>query len=393
MSTRVAGRRGACYNAPVARTPDVVVVGGGIIGAAVSFALAKEGLKVELLEKGEPGRQASWAAGGILTPVHLAEYPTPLASLCAASLELYEPLVRELRELSPIDPEYRVTGLLLVATDGEGEEAARSLEAWKRERGRPVERLTGDGARERQPGLSPAVRSALLLPDIAQVRNHRMTAALLEAASRKGVEIRSGTPVTGFLRVPGRVNGVKTPRGDVYAGTTVLCAGAWSGEVLRSVGLELPVRPVKGQMLVLAAEPDRIRHVILERDEYLVPRADGRVLVGSTIEEAGFDTTVTLGAVGRLARRADELVPGLGKLPLVRSWAGLRPATPDRLPYLGPAPMEGLVVATGHFRNGILMAPVTGALVADILAGRPPSVDLGPFDPLRTPGAAPSVTH
>lgn len=367
------------------RSPDVLVIGGGIIGAAITWRLAKDGLAVTLLEKGPIGREASWAAGGMLTPVHLAEYPPALAGACSASLALYEPLCRELAGLASTDPEYRVTGLLLLVTDDAGDEAATMLEAWKRERGQPVERLTRDEAIALEPRLTRQLRRALRLPDIAQVRNNRMAVALCEAAAKKGAEIRPETPVTGFLRVPGRVTGVKTPRGDVYAGTTVLAAGAWSPELVRSVGLDLQVRPVKGQMLLAGGTPDFCRHMILDGESYLIPRADGRILVGSTLEDVGFDKSVTVNTLGDLAARGARLMPDLGKLPLVTSWAGLRPATPDRLPYLGKGPVDGLIVATGHYRNGILLAPITAEIVADLLAGQPPPIDLAPFDPRRVP--------
>lgn len=365
------------------RNPDVVIVGAGIVGCAIAYRLSKEKLSVAVVERGEVGREASWAAGGILTPVHLAEYPGPLAELCAASMRLYPGLVEELRPQSAADPEFRTTGLLLLVRDDEGARAASVIEEWKRRHGQPVERLSRETALAREPGLAPGLREALLLPDIAQVRNHRLTAALAEAARRRGVEFRTDSPVTGFLRIPGRVNGVKTPRGDLYGGVTILAAGAWSGECGRSLGLDLKVKPVKGQMLLVEGPPDFCRHVILEGDSYLVPRADGRILIGSTLEDAGFDKRVTLDAVHHLSGRGAELLPGVARLPLVHSWAGLRPATPDRLPYLGRAPMEGLLVATGHFRNGILLAPITAELVADLLLGRPPSIALEPFSPSR----------
>ena len=218
-----------------------------------------------------------------------------------------------------------------------------------------------------------------------------MAVALAEAAKRKGAEIRPNTPVTGFLRVPGRVTGVKTPRGDVYAGTTILAAGAWSPELLKPLGLDLKVKPIKGQILLAGAPPDFCRHMILDGESYLIARADGRILVGSTLEDVGFDKSVILGTIGDLAERGARLMPELAKLPMVTSWAGLRPATPDRLPYLGKAPVDGLIVATGHYRNGILLAPITAEIVADLLAGQPPAVDLAPFDPQRVPEAIESA--
>ncbi len=367
----------------MARSPDVVVVGGGLVGTAIALRLAGEGLEVTLLERGEIGREASWAAGGILTPVHLAAYPAPLAELCAASARLYPALIDEIRRSTSIDPEYRVSGFLIVERDDEEAGHARTLEAWKREHGQPVERLTREEARERQPGLPDTVRGAILLPDIAQVRNNRLAAALAEMAQKRGAEIRKNAPATGFLRVPGRVTGVKTPHGDVFARTVVLAAGAWSGEVLAPLGIALPVTPIKGQILLAQGEPGLLGPILEGGDTYLVPRADGKILIGSTLEDAGFDKSVTLEGAGGLAARAAALFPPAAKLPLVASWAGLRPSTPDRLPYIGPTPMEGLLVATGHFRNGILLAPITAQLVSEIATGRPPSIPLDPFDPAR----------
>jgi glycine oxidase len=377
----------------MARSPDVLVVGGGIIGASVAHALALEGASVTLLERGELGRESSFAAGGMLTPVHLADYPAPLVEACEASLAMYPDLCRELAASTSFDPEYRQTGLLLLV--GQAPESAADadrLEVWKRERGLPCRRLTPDEALDLEPGLSPAIRGALHLPDVAQVRNNRMASALGEAAARRGAEIRTGVPVTGFLRVPGRVTGVKTPKGDLYAGTVVVAGGAWTAGLLAPLGVSLPVKPMKGQMLLVQGGPETCRSMILEGETYLVPRADGRILVGSTLEDAGFDKTVTLGATGDLALRGLRLLPALESLPVVASWAGLRPSSPDRLPFIGRlSDLEGLILATGHFRNGILLAPLTGRLVADLVRGRAPSMDLSPFDPRREPVAAPDA--
>lgn len=360
--------------------PDVVIAGGGIVGCALAFRLAREKLAVTLVDRGEIGREASWAAPGILAP---AESPPSLAGLCDASLRLFPPLLRELAEFSSTDPEFRVTGLLFPALGDGGEAALRHIEELRRLNRRPAERLSRVEALDRHPGLSQAVRGAIFLPDAAQVRSHRLTGALHDAAVRRGATVRPGTPVTGFLRVPGRITGVKTPRGDIYAGTTILAAGAWTGELAGAAGFELPLRPVKGQMLLADAAPDFCRPMILEGETCLVPRADGRLLIGTTYEDAGFDKKVTLEAVQDICERSSLLMPEVKKLPLVATWAGLRPTTPDFLPHIGRAPVEGLIVATGHHQHGILLAPVTAELVTDLVTGRAPSIDLEPFNPSR----------
>ncbi|MBI2900492.1 MAG: glycine oxidase ThiO [Planctomycetes bacterium] len=337
-------------------TPDVVVAGAGIVGCSVAYELAKSGRRVVVVERGAIGREASWAAGGILTPVHLADYPSALADLCLRAQAGYERVVGEVR--GEEDPELLRSGMLLPVLDEEDDRVVRTLEEWKRARGLPAERRT-DG---------------LFLPDVMQVRNHRMTRALAQAARRLGAEFREGAAGGAFLKVPGRVHGVRTDRGDVHAGITVLAAGAWSGLETEKLGIAMPVRPVKGQIVLVQAEPGALSHMILHKGQYLVPRADGKILIGSTVEEAGFDKTVTAGAAAMLLRRGVEMWPALAGAALLGSWAGLRPATPDRLPYIGRAPgWEGLIVATGHFRNGILLGPVTGELVRELVEGREPA--------------------
>ena len=243
-----------------------------------------------------------------------------------------------------------------------------------------MERLGRPALLELEPLASPEAKEALLLPDVAQVRNHRLTRALAEAARQKGAEFRTAAEVTGFLKVPGRINGVRTSKGDLFAAETIVAAGAWSAEL----DIAVDVRPVRGQMVLLSGPVDAIRRPLLARDVYLVPRADGRILLGSTMEEAGFDTSTTADGIAHLLDQGRRLAPGIGKLALEATWAGLRPATKDRLPYLGrPEGTAGLIVATGHFRNGILLAPVTAKIVSELVGGRPGSVDLAPFRPGR----------
>lgn len=362
--------------------PDVVVVGAGIVGCAIARELAAQGRKVLVVERGEIGTEASRAAAGILTPVHLAEYPPPLAALCEASAALYPGFIESLRGETSIDPDYRACGLLLLARSREDREAIETLAVWKRDHARPAERVAKPG--DLEPVLDASLSDGLLLPDVAQVRNHRLTLALAESAGRTGAEFRTGTQVTSFLRVPGRVTGVKTSRGDIRAGETVVAAGAWASELLAAIDVRIRVRPVRGQMVLLQGPPDLVRRILLWGDHYVVPRADGWLLVGSTMEEAGFESRVTAGGVAGILSNALAVAPGLAKLPIDRTWAGLRPMTPDRMPYLGrPAGLSGLTLAAGHGRNGILLAPITALAVADLISARPASFDLTPFSPDR----------
>lgn len=222
-------------------SPDVLIIGGGIIGCAIANRLAERGVSVTLVERGEIGREASWAAGGILTPVHLAEYPTPLASLCLAGMPLFEPLVREVGEHSKEDLQFQTSGMLLTFRDETGEADARRLEAWKHGHHLPAERITREEAIRIEPGISPEIRGALLLPDIAQVRNNRMSRALADAARRRGARIIPRTRAAGLIVERGRVTGAHTTVGDLKAGVTILAAGAWSGEWSKDLGFELRV--------------------------------------------------------------------------------------------------------------------------------------------------------
>jgi glycine oxidase len=349
--------------------PDIAVVGGGITGAAVARELARAGRRVVLLERGEIGREASWAAAGLLTPIHLADYPAPLADLCVRAADLWPAFAADLR-----DVEFRTNGVLMLARDEHDRQAIDAITAFRRSRGQPVEPV--DTPRELESVLDPALRGGVLIPGIAQVRNNRVPRALLDSA---GIDVRPDCEVTGFMRVPGRITGVKTSRGDVIARETILCSGAWGADLLDAVGVRIHLHPVRGQIVLLDGPPDLVRRVFLWGDRYVVPRADGKLLVGTTVEESGFDKRTTASGVADILARAIEVAPGLAGLPVVTSWAGLRPATRDRLPYLGRPPgLDGLVLATGMYRNGILLAPLVARLVAELLAGSP-SLDTSPF--------------
>ncbi len=364
---------------------DVLVIGGGIVGAAITERLVRDGCTATLVERGGIGREASYAAGGLLTPVHPWNYPASMLQLDAESLGLWPDLVERLRRETGVDVELRRTGLLtLIVTDDDEAEADRRV-AWKRERGERVERLSASEAGDLEPSLHPETRGALYLPDLAQVRNHRVAPALAAAAAKAGADVREQTTVLGLLRENGRVVGARTTAGDLRAEHVVLAAGAWSGGLL---GDRAPpaarTRPARGQILLLRARPGELQHMVLAGDQYLVPRADGHVLAGSTVEDVGFDRQVTVSGLRRIAASIERMAPGLASAPVETAWAGLRPDTPDHLPVLGHVE-PGLIAATGHYRSGIMLAPVTAEIVRELVAGEGRR-DLSPFDPHRASG-------
>lgn len=363
---------------------DVLVIGGGLVGCSVAYECAKRGLSVVVAERGEAGRAASWAAAGILTPIHLADYPQPLVALCTAAQASYEAWTAEIRAESDIDPEFRRTGMLVLALEEVDLAEVEKLVAWKRGHGQPCEELDAAAAAKVEPLANPKTLRALHLPDIAQVRNNRLVRAVAAAATRRKATLLERAEAIDLLTDGGRVVGARTAQGNIYASSTVLAAGAWSRAIAERVGVAVAVEPVRGQMLLTDLPGARLRKMVLCGEQYLVPRADGRVLVGSTTEHRGFDDSVTLAGVRSLTARAMQMVPLLAFAPLRQSWAGLRPGSPDRIPFLGPvAGLPGLLLACGHFRNGILLGPITGRVIAQVIAGEATDVPLAPYAPGR----------
>jgi glycine oxidase len=351
----------------VAKTWDVIIVGGGIIGLSLSIALRKRGARVLLVERGEPGREASHAAAGMLADCVL-EMPAALEPLAAASAELYPEFVLELQDESGVDVDLRSQGTLVFPApehvhDRPGFSANHQLPA-------PL--------RELEPALADPDRPALFLKE-RSVDPRALSAAAWKAAKHRGVDISSGSMVTKVLASDDRVAGVATDRADYHAPVVVNCAGAWAGQL---APLGFPTRPVKGQMLAVAGG-NLLRHVIRAPDIYLVPRSNGRVLIGSTLEEAGYDKRVDADIINRMHSAAVALLSGLEHRRLLEAWAGLRPGTPDDLPMLGPTGLPGYFVAAGHFRDGILLAPVTAEVMAQLVTGCEPQYDISAFAPAR----------
>jgi glycine oxidase len=341
---------------------DVIVIGGGIIGLSISLALKKRGAEVLVVERGEPGREASHAAAGMLadTPIEL---PVQLRELAAASARMYPEFVRELQEEADAKVDLREQGTIFLFAAHPGKNG-HSLPA-------PLSEL--------EPALAEPPQGATYFRE-RSVNPRALSAAALKAAKHRGVDIASGTTVTSVVVEGGRVIGIKTDKTRYDAASVVNCAGAWSGQV---GPIPLPTRPVKGQMLALVGPRELVQHVIRSQEVYLVPRSDGRILVGSTLEEAGFDKRTDVNTIQRLHQAALKLVPKLSEARILEDWAGLRPGTPDSLPLLGNTSTPGYFVATGHFRDGILLAPVTAQIMTRVITGSDPEYNLSAFAPER----------
>jgi glycine oxidase len=375
------------------RSADVLIVGGGIIGLAVAWRARQKGLSVTVLERGEIGMGTSHVAAGMLAPVTEVEFGNAgqaALELGLRSAEIWPELAAELEQASGEEVGLLRTGTLLLARD---EDEARELErqiAWRDSLGLRTTRLRGSEAREREPGLAPTMRLALEAPDDHSVDPRLVLTALRRACENAGVLLREHSPVTGVVLddASTRVTGLALENGEVAAAShLVIATGAWSGSL---AGLppeaRVPVRPVKGQILRLRdpAGPGLIDRVVRFEGGYLVPRADGRYVLGATVEERGFELHATAGGVYELLRDAHEVLPGVSELQIEELCVGLRPGTPDNVPVIGPGALAGLTWATGHHRNGILLAPLTAELVLDSLLGeRSGNSLLTVCDPLR----------
>jgi glycine oxidase len=361
---------------------DVVVVGAGIQGCAVALRLAEAGLSVVVLERAVPGAEASSAAGGILSPGAEALEPGPFHALCRASLARYPAFVRDVEERSAVATSYRALGTLEVALD---DQHARVL-AGRAEKllagGIGVAVLDAAGVHALEPALAREARGALFFEDEGSVDARALARAVYVAAARAGASFVTGA-VRRIRSEGGRAAGVDHESGRIDAGAVVLAAGSWS---LLVEGHGLPpgaVRPVRGQIAVLDTRPPLLSRVVFSGNGYVVPRPDGRILCGSTMEDVGFEKGVTAGGLRHVLDVAIEIAPVLARAPVVETWSNFRPASPDGEPILGEGTIRGLHYATGHTRNGILLAPVTADAVAAAILGKPPPVDLAPFSPAR----------
>jgi glycine oxidase len=348
---------------------DAIIIGGGVIGMSLALSLRKEDLRVLVVERGEPGREASWAAAGMLVGSGL-EMPPALHGLAAESARIYPGFVHELEDESGLKIDFRDRGTIVLSHNREFPPQAESLSD---------ERL-----RELEPDLA-AKQNGYQAAYVSErsVDPRSLMAALIKAARHRGIDVSSGSEAQAVLTRSGRITGVQSDKTAYSAAIVINCAGAWAG---RLGPQQFPVRPAKGQMLAVVGGAS-IQHVVRGEDVYLVPRSDGRMVIGSTLEDAGFDKRVDIATIQRLFQLAVAIVPKLAQSKKHEDWAGLRPGTPDELPILGQTSTGGYFIASGHYRDGILLAPITAKVMTEQILKKPPSFNLESFSPARFPAA------
>ena len=362
----------------MAKQQRVVVVGGGVIGLLTAFNLATQGLAVVLLERSGLGQESSWAGGGIVSPLYPWRYSPAVTALAHWSQDFYPQLAERLFADTGVDPEVHTTGLYWLDLEDEADALA-----WAAREGRPLSKVDVSVAHDAVPVLGGGYSQAIYMANVANVRNPRLIKSLKAALlALPGVTIHEQCEVDGFVLDGDNVVGVNTPAGPVLGDQVVLAAGAWSGQLLDKLGLSLPVEPVKGQMILYKCASDFLPSMVLANGRYAIPRRDGHILIGSTLEHEGFDKTPTGSALESLKASAVELIPALADAEVVGHWAGLRPGSPEGIPYIGPVPgFNGLWLNCGHYRNGLVLAPASCQLFADLLLERTPIIDPAPYAP------------
>ncbi len=356
----------------------VVIVGGGVIGLLTAFNLAGRAQSVVVVERAGVGQESSWAGGGIVSPLYPWRYSPAVTALAHWSQDFYPRLAERLLDATGIDPQVHTTGLYWLDLDDEPQALA-----WAQRLDRPLRSVDISAVYDAVPVMGSGYSRAIHMADIANVRNPRLVKALKAALlALPNVTLHEDCEVSEFVRDDDRVIGVSTAAGDVLGDSVVLAAGAWSGDLLARLGLELPVEPVKGQMILYKCDAGFLPSMILAKGRYAIPRRDGHILIGSTLEYEGYDKTPTGNALESLKASAVELIPALADAEVVGHWAGLRPGSPEGIPFIGPVPNHpGLWLNCGHFRNGLVLAPASCQLLADLLTGDAPIIDPAPYAP------------
>ncbi|HEY6130260.1 MAG TPA: glycine oxidase ThiO [Candidatus Acidoferrum sp.] len=364
------------------KTYDAIIVGGGLIGSAIALELARNDARVALFDLQEPGRQASWASAGILSPAPENPGMISMVPIGKASLAMYPEFIEQVEKLSGIATGYRAKGTLEALFSRHAREELNTTVALHHGLGLKAEAISAREARELEPALSEEIEAAVLRPEEASVDNRLLAQGLIEAAKRSGAEIVTDSPVEAIWREGSHCRGAVVRGEKISAKHTIVAAGSFSSRI---AGAEeyAPVNPAKGQMVSLLCAAAKIERVLWAERIYIVPRNDGRILCGATVEHVGFDQAVTASGVHSNLGGAIELAPVLASATIEDTWAGLRPDTPDHLPILGPTDLQGLLIATGHFRSGVLLTPITAKLIGEFVMDKTPTVDWEKFSPMR----------
>ena len=361
---------------------DVIILGGGIIGCALAEELARHGQRVVVIERGRIGSEASSAAAGILSAQMDIEQPGAFFELCQASRRMYPRWVEHLQRRSGMSVGYHVDGIVYLAMTGAEERAMTRRARWQTKRGLRVERWSKKEVRRHEPSVDGQLKRGFHFPTEAQVDNVMLMQVLAAACRKAGVDLRERTSVRCPLVKRQSVQGVETDHGNVFAPVVVNCLGSWAS-MGGTFPITFPIEPVRGQMLAFRGPKRLFRHAVMSERAYVVQRRDGRLLVGSTIEFAGFEKALTLDGIHGILCGLRHMSSALSQCTFLEAWAGFRPCTNDRLPILGKTSIEGLYVATGHFRHGILLAPITAHVMTELLLRGHPTLDLLPFAPAR----------
>jgi len=352
------------------------IVGGGIIGLLTAYYLLESGQNVTLLERGEIGRESSWAGGGIISPLYPWRYAAAVTQLVNWSQTEYPKLIARLSQFSDIDAEYTTSGLLILEAS-EMEAAKR----WAADNGSNLSLVNNSEMQLIEPALKHMHGQGVWMPDVAHVRNPRLIKLLIHYLSSKGVIIHENSEIIGFNCHKDRIQGLLTKQGEIKTSSVAIACGAWSAKLMQSINTNLKIEPVKGQMIMIKTRPNMVRRVVLYNDRYIIPRIDGRLLVGSTIEYVGFNKDISIQAKQQLLAVARDLIPALNGCHVERQWAGLRPGSPNNIPTISGHPLiEGLYINAGHFRNGVVMAPASARLLSDIMLKRVCILDQKPYN-------------
>ncbi len=367
------------------KSSEIVVIGAGIIGCAVANRLANEGLKVTVIEKGWPGEEASRAAAGMLAPQSEGAHGLQglLSDLCFTSHAMYPEFVQQLEEDSGMHIGYRKTGTVYVATDYTEAKILAGLHERQLKENRQSEELSDKTIHELEPALAENAQVGVFLPDDHQVENRQLMKALVSAAIRRGVKFITGTPVLGLEFNKNKIESVRTPESLIKGEIFINAAGCWAGNLETHGRIKLPIRPIRGQIVCLEKHPQPLNHLIHSSVCYMVPWQDGRILIGSTVENVGYNKDVTAHGMQQLLQAAINIVPSLATAAIHDAWAGLRPDSQDNLPLLGCTQIPNLIIASGHFRNGILLAPVTAKLITELIVHGQPGMNIEAFRPQR----------